>query len=308
MNCNPSSWNKHSDFEDGFNVFFAFFKKHISVDAMLCLGTVGIIYILSVARLIKKYSQNINISLMLFVLLSFYTASFNVMRQYFSLGLFLLFISSINLNYLSWKTFIAYMAVIIFLGFFFHNTMFFLLLALLYYMPAYEKIFSKSSMIILIIISIVFFYTNFLMLFLTDYLDFIPLITTDKMYSYAADALTTGSQNMEFSFIRSLLSSLYAIFIIYISPKTKNYFLFLYFISIIISNLLTPLHPIFFRVGEVFCFFSIIYMANLWGNINKERHDTIYKISLLCFSITLYINTLVKNYGEIVPYTMRIFE
>jgi hypothetical protein len=308
MSWNPSTWDKHTDFEDGFNVFLAFFKEYISSNAMLCLGTVGIIYILSVSRFVKKYSQNVNISLMLFVLLGFYMSSFNLMRQYFSLGLFLLFISSINLNYLSWKKFIASTALILFLGFFFHNTMFFLLLSLFYYIPAFEKVFSKTFMIVLVIISMIFFYTNFIILFMNNYLDLLPQVATAKMYDYTTKALTMGADRVEFSFIRSLFNSLYIIFIIYISPKTKNYFLFLYFISVISLNILTPLSTLLLRVSEMFYFFSIIYMANLWEIIKKRRYEIIYKSSILCFSIILYINMLIKNYGEIVPYTIRFLK
>jgi hypothetical protein len=306
MNWNHTSWNSVAFFESGFNVFLAFFKDFISYDAMNCWGFIGIIYIYSIFRLIRKYSFNINISLMLFVLLGFYTTSFNIMRQSFSLGLFLLLISSIDIDRFSWKKILLFVSCIVSLGFLFHNTIFFLLFTLFYYIPNYERIFNKSLMITLIIITFLIFYTNSFIPIIDKYFAQLPVITT-KMQSYMYSSLTI-TDRYEFSIFRTLLTSLYSIFVIWISPKTKNYFLFSYFLSVIFLNLFTPLSTTFLRISDICYLFSIIYMANLFVLIDDNKRNKYYKISLILYSVSLYVNILVKNYSEIIPYTTRFLE
>ena len=77
------------------------------------------------------------------------------------------------------------------------------------------------------------------------------------------------------------------------------------YLSRIILNSFGNLVVEFARVYEIFNVFGIIYMARIWSMKRIGLQLYLYRIGVIIYSVVLFVNLLIKNYGEIVPYEFR---
>ena len=88
-------------------------------------------------------------------------------------------------------------------------------------------------------------------------------------------------------------------------PVKTDLFLTLYIIGVVILNSFGNLVVEFARVYEIFNVFGIIYMARIWSMKRIGLQLYLYRIGVIIYSVVLFVNLLIKNYGEIVPYEFR---
>lgn len=299
---NASTWNYYLPFEPGFNYFILYFKYLISSNPLNCWGFIGVIYILSFSKFCRKYTKNRNITLSLFVLLGTFFLSFNIMRQCFAYTILLFLFSKYNLNKLNPTKKIFLLISIILCGILFHPTMYIFIIIFLFDIPIIQNLLTRKYMILsLLIISYICFFTQIIIPIFINLLE--HFLIEGKLINYATRDINSGSG---FSFIKAFLITLFQIYIVSISKNTRNIFLFLSTFGILFLNIFIPLVVEFARVYELFVVFQIIYLAQLWSDINyKTIKGKIYRITLICYSALIYFNILIKNYGEIIPYQFR---
>lgn len=302
MNWNESTWNHLIPFEPGFNYFICFFKHYISNNPMICWGTIGVIYVICFYKFAKKYTNNINIALLSFYLLGTYFLVFNIMRQCFACAILLLIFTYINIEKPSPKNIIISIISIFFIGLLLHPTMYIFYTYLLYHLKPIKYLLTKKFMILLIGISFIIFYTQAIIPFLASLID--SSSAEGKLINYAIRNIQNG-ENSGFSILKILLITSFQIYLIIASPKVQNIFLFMGTCGVIFLNCFGILVVEFARVYELFMCLQIIYLSQIWTTIKNNKIGLFFKPILLLYLTIIFINILIKNYGEIVPYHFR---
>ena len=302
INWSETSWNHQIPFEPGFNYFILYFKYYILNSPMSCWGIIGIIYTLSFYRFAKKYTKNINVALLCFYLMGTYFLVYNIMRQCFACAFLLLVFSYININSPSKKDILISTISILLIGIFLHPTIFIFLTYLLYHVKIFNKLLTKKIMIIIISISFIIFYTQAIIPFLTS------LIETNspegKLVNYAIRNIQ-NNEDSGFSLLKILLITIFQVYLIASSINTKNIFLFMGTCGVVFLNCFGILVVEFARVYELFICLQIIYMAQIWSVKKYNILTKLYKPALLIYLTITFVNIIIKNYGEIVPYHFR---
>lgn len=302
INWHESSWNYYIPFEPGFNYFILFFKNYILNDHMICWGTIGIIYVLCFYKFAKKYTSNINVALFCFYALGTYFLVFNIMRQSFACAILLLLFSYINLNNPSKKDIIISIIGIFLIGLLFHPTIYIFYVFLLFYTKQIQNMISKKLMVFLLIISFVIFYTQAIIPLISSFID--TTSAEGKLINYATKNIQ-NDENSGFSMLKIILITVFQTYLIISSYNPKNIFLFMGTCGVIFLNCFGILVLEFVRVYELFIVLQIIYLSEMW---NVKKHNMLaklYKPILLLYTILIFFNIIIKNYGEIVPYNFR---
>lgn len=300
MSENPGTWNFYLPFEPGFNYLVAKFKVFISQNPLNCWGAMGVLYVLAFWRFASKYTKNINVALALFILLNSYLFAFNIIRQSFALTIIMLIWAS-KKNTIKGEFMLS--IGIILSAILFHPSMFILLVLFLYKLPILRTLFTKRNLIIIIIVSIICFYYQLIVPLLTNFLESVSI--EGKLISYSTKNINAGIDS-GFSLFKVLFISAFQVYVICISPKIDNFFLFMGIVGICVLNIFSPLVLEFARIYEIFVCINIIYLSQLWSTLKiYPIKNMIFKLMLLLYSTITYLNILVKNYGEIIPYQFR---
>ena len=298
----PNTWNRIVPFEPGFNVLCAFFKQYVSYSPMLLWGLIPVIYTFCLAKFFQKYTYNINIALLLFYLLGTYFLSYNIMRQSFALALITFVFASVNLEKMQKHDYIKLVLAILACAILFHSVMFILLIVPLvsFYLSKWNI--RKSILYIAVIVSFLCFYSNVAINYIMEVIDGFGV--EGKLINYAIRNAQVG-EDSGYSLLKVSLISIWTMYLIKISSPKPDIFIILHVIGVVFLNMFVGLVVEFARIYEIFNLFGIVYMARMWMQNEKNKHICLYRIYVVFYGLILFINILIKNYSNIVPYEFR---
>ena len=115
-----STWSEFGDtFEPGFSFLMGLYREFISkTDYLTFYGLCFLVFFLGFLYYVRTNDYPIKLSVFFFVFLGFYPMSFNYMRQFFAIGLFL-FVSA---KLIKGKRYLWLLLAILGIGFFFHRS------------------------------------------------------------------------------------------------------------------------------------------------------------------------------------------
>lgn len=292
----PSSWNFYTVFEPGYNLLIAAFNSVFDYP-MLFIGLTNVLYVISFNKFAKSKSRDFNLFILLLFLLGYYTQSYNIMRQYFAISIFLLYAAHVDIGHLTKKQFIMTFLLILFLGMFFHNSTYIMFFLLLYNIPTIRTNVKKAHLCILLIFTYFMTYLQVVRQLLQPLTTFFLL--NDKTNTYFNSAMNADNITEEYSIIRLTFDTLFALFILYKASKVDVY-VFCYIIGQIYLNFSSSLNPLFTRLSSWMFIIGIVALCNLYNQSKLDR-----KVIILYCTI-IFINNLLKNYGGTIPYVLNI--
>lgn len=293
---NPTSWNFYTVFEPGYNILIALFNSIID-NPMLFIGLSNVLYVICLNKYAKAKTHDYNLVILLIFLLGYYTQSFNIMRQYFAISVFLLYASYVDLNHLTKKQFVMTFLLILFLGMFFHNSTFIMFFLLLYNIRIIRNNTKRIYLFILLICTYLIFYFHIIRQILEPLTS--CFLLNSKTTAYFNAAMNEDNITDEYSIIRLTFDTLFALFVLFRIKKIDVY-VFCYMIGQIYLNFSSSLNPLFIRLSSWMFIIGIIALCKLY---NQSKLD---KRIVLLYCIIIFINNLLKNYGGVIPYVLNI--
>lgn len=239
---------------------------------------------------IRKYSPNLVMSLLLFVLLYYYCSSLNIMRQFIALGVVLIaYALFLNKDIKKFMLFICFASL-------FHYTA--ILLIPVYFLT---KINLSSRLVYFLV-----FISFMLGFFLQDYIE--PIIV--KMIW-----LSDGFGGMDYYLeqwggVRNLFSNLVINFIFlltyYLSKDKNSILLLLYFLSILLSNMFGAMG----QANRFFIYFQITIIAVIPIVYYELRQNSFFRanaylILILGYAYSFWFLSISSNASEVVPFLFR---
>lgn len=290
---NPRSWNFYSEFEDGYNLLIACYNFLFS-NPLFFVGLSTFCFIISWNQYNIKKSDSKYLGLILFYMLGYYVQSFNIIRQYFALGLLIPFLLKYDMESSNVRNNIIEIAIIVFIGTFFHNSIYILLLIPLYNLLKLDTIFTKKIYFSLCILTMFVFSAGIIRSYLGDFSSIYFL--NDKANAYYQSSLSGSIDESEYSNLRFIFDNIFLLFLI---KKTKsfNIYAFLYIMAQLFINLFAPLNVLFVRIASVLSLLGLPYISKIWFESNKTTH---FVISI--YASIIFVNLLIKNYGFFEPY------
>ena len=297
-----STWSEFGDtFEPGFSFLIGVYRTFISYsDNLSFYGFCFLTFFFGFLYFIRINNYPVKLSLFFFVLLGFYPMAFNIMRQFFAIGLFL-FLSAKPIKN---RQYIILFLLILFITYFFHRSSLVLLgiLPILYLSDKRLEI-GKIWYILLVVCSFLLILFKDQILGLMMSMTFILNLFSSNEERY----ITYLELSQEMGYLTSLMQSLFCIFLIWISPKKMlNRFDFLmYFFGIILYNIVSLISGVAVRFPIAYLLFSTMFFPILWSELQGKKKN-LYKTTVILYSLIYFIfNYLVLNKGEVTPYVTR---
>lgn len=297
-----STWSEFGDtFEPGFSFLMGFYREVISrTDYLTFYGLCFLVSFSGFLYFVRTNNYPVKLSVFFFVLLGFYPMSFNYMRQFFALGLFLCISAKLIKN----KRYLLLFLTILVIGVFFHRSS----LVLLGFIPL--LFLSEKGITVKKIWYILLVVVSFLVILVKQQLIdmFMNMNSALALFSSNEDRyMNYLESSTDMGYLTSLMQSLFCIFVIYITPKPMLSRLdFLgYLFGVIIYNIASVISGIAIRFPIAYLLFSTMFFSSLWYELqfNKAR---IFKSTVVVYSLVYFIyNFLILNKGEIVPYVSR---
>lgn len=252
--------------------------------AILVLSFINMIFI---GLFLKDTSPNLTLSLVLFLGLSFYFSSFNIVRQTIAVS-----ITCYAFRYLYDKKYIVWILLYL-LALSFHASS---LVFLLYFLTS---VFKKKINLLLVLwlISLVFIFSPNLIQYIINGISFI----IPSQYLLYADYLEETKSVR----LRMLYSQVFFItFFVYYkrsNPSLNRELIFISMISIILVNCLT-FSGYIYRLALYFTIFQIVALPIVINKFFKVKSRYIINL-LVCLVMTiLYFRSLLSNSQEQYPY------
>ena len=302
----PATWSAYTEFEPGFAFFLAVFKTYISSDYLHFMAIVFFIYFLCLSKFIKEISPNVLLSFFFLIVFTYYTKSFNMIRQSLALGFACLAIMMLEKH----RNYIIYTLVILFVSFFIHRTiLIFLLVPLITYTHISNNLFRNKAILYIIIFFSYFliFSPGIILELLKKFLIHVPVIG-DRYINYLTVYMELSSAaEITISKYSALLNVIFGLYAVHLTPKNlyDNLYYRLYIISIPIANILGAVTALFIRVSFNFQFFQIIYFVLLWYYIESSKRRLEFRVLVIIYGMIIFINALLKNFGSVVPYQLQ---
>lgn len=272
-----------------FNKFLVLFSNHYSI--LLVIST--LIIIIPILLFIKENSNSIWMSVYLFVTLTFYYNSMNIMRQYIAIGLILL-----SYSYVKKRKIIPFV-FLVFLSASFHTTA--LVFLIVYFIPLIKLSYRKLNYLILFTLIIYLFFPYFLKVFF----NYFRIYTG---YIYYLDSMNFGDI---LKFLIMFLILLFGIYFKYPNfQANKSTFINdenLQTIIIIIGTIFSFLAirmSILSRITDYFFIFSIIYIPNVLKTIinPKLKLFVTYFVIIICLIYNFAILIYRPEWFNVTPY------
>ena len=287
----PLSWNYATNFEAGYNLFIACWNS-ISDNSLLFLGLNNTLFVLGINYYGKKKVKHYNLFLLFVYFLGYYVQSFNIMRQYFAIGLLLFILANFEIEKLR-KIELLYISLLILaVGLLFHNTVLIALVIPVYYLIQNTPINKRQNYVLAIILSATIFYLDIIRFLLSDYSSLFVLNEKATIY-YQSSFI---NEEEKYSLLRILLDNIFFLYLIYIYKKIDIY-IFMLSVARVFINLFAPLNVLFVRIPTVLLIISIPLYVKLW-----YKHDHVTKGVILLYAILIFTNIMIKNYGKFQPY------
>lgn len=290
---NPSTWNYHPVFEDGYNILIAVYNT-IFDNPLFFVGLCNVFFVLAWNHYNKKKNERFEIGLLALYLLGYYIQSYNIIRQYFALGLMLLILAKIDLENMKLKDHIILTVCIWIVGTLFHNSVYILMLIPIYYIIKSCQLYNKMTCFILIATSAIVFYLDIISNALGVFSDL--FFINEKTNGYYQSALIGNVEEEEYSFLRIILDNTFLLFLLF-RAKSIGVFAYLYIAGQLFINLFSPLNTLFVRISCVLFIVGIPFIVSVWDSGNR-----LDKLFILIYAAAIFINLLVKNYGLAQPY------
>lgn len=307
---NPSSWSAYTEFEPGFAWFTAFFKTYISQNYLLYMGVLYTVYALGVNHLFKRADDRL-LCLFFWVLFLFYTQSFNIMRQYFALGLYFWYFPLLEKmdshNKGNIKCLVLYVCLVFLTAFYVHRSLIVMSIIPLFIYCKHWRIFNdKKYLCGLVVASYIVIFANTLLYRLIPYFIGYFSFLGDRYVGYVS---TSANAEVTISKISSLLDVAFAVYVLKLWPKDKlnNYLLQCYVFSVVLANLLGSFSDLFLRIAINLSFFKIFVFSYLWSNIISFKDKYYFRYFVVLYGLIIFIKALVKNFGSVVPYVNQFF-
>ena len=290
----PSSWNYYTNFESGYNILIAIYK-YLCDNSLIFVGLCNVFFVLSWSYYNKAKNWKYDAGLMAFFMMGFYFQSFNIIRQYFALGIMLIILSHFNLRNLSRKDEILIACSSTAIGFLFHNSIFIFILVPLYNHIKESILNKKIFYYLILMVSAIFFYLGNVKKVLEEYTSHMFFIN-EKTTMYYQHSLQGITEEGDYSFFRILLDTF---FLIYLTYRTKriDIYLLMYVCGQVFINIFAPINTLYARVPVVFYIAASPLIVHLW-----RRKFTMDKAVVLLYLTIIFINVLIKNYGRFQPY------
>lgn len=276
-------------YEYGYTILCKFLYS-INKEAILLFAVSSIFINTVIGKFIYKYSKNIPMSILLYILLNYYFSSMNIMRQFIGIG-FLLIALDAFVNKKNTKFFI-FVAI----ASFFHLSS--LLFAILYFFR--NKQFGRKEFIYTIVISIVSFIglPGLLNLGFRIFSKYSTYVGGDyDVANYFGAVLKFGLNFMIFIIVSCISIKAQA------NDKKENIFLFMLAISIVFS-FCTIRMAIFNRVTGIFSIICIILLPNSIEKISEKKMKlfVITFVAIICFSTFGVISIYRPEWYGVIPY------
>jgi len=259
------------ELEYGYN-FLEFLVSRITDDFQLLLITIAIIYIISVSKIIKKYSAYPPISFLLFLTLGFYTFGMSSIRQTIAISITLL-----SFDYIIEKKLLKFMIIVLIASFFHVSALIFL--------PSYwfnKFRINKKSITIFVAVGAVTF-------LLKDKLREL-MILFPRNY----EIVETGGE----LFYIFMLLSLMVGFLFKKSFITSNHFnKYLYFmiVAAIIIFPIVKFNPAMLRLYYYYSIYLIIYIPNVIFAIKDKAIRLIGIYSYVVVSVYIFFSSIIPS-------------
>lgn len=284
---------KYGIYEPGM-IYLYYYLNSIGAANYIPAAIQFVVLFTGIIHLTNRYSLRPIISIVFFVILGFFFISLNIIRQFTCIGIMLFLIPLIEGKI---KQKIIYFIAVIFISLFIHKSGLIFLIPLL--LVKYKnKISNKSKPYILILL--------FSLVGSQVSNQIAPFIGGVLQFSnYASYTTSEGFINHENGF-RLILAQSLICFLYIICTKNKHDLPFLlYFISVILFNILQSFSFAAARITYGFSLFSIIYFVNiLYSTPRSYKRSFIYMLTISYFLFYTYSMFLIGNSGEIVPYKM----
>lgn len=297
-----STWSKFGDtFEPGFSFLMGLYRELISkTDYLTFYGLIFLVFFLGFLYYVRINDYPIKLSVLFFVLLGFYPMSFNYMRQFFAIGLFLFASAKLIKD----KRYLWLFLIILCIGFFFHRSSLILLgfIPLLFLSEKGVAI-NKKWYILLVVASFLIILVKQQFIDMVMNANFVLNLFSSNEDRY----LNYIEMNSDMGYLTSLMQSLFCIFVICITPKNMlSRFEFLgYLFGVIIYNIVSIISGVAVRFPIAYLLFSTMFFSLLWYRLQSKK-AIIFKSTVIIYSLVYFIyNFLVLNKGEIVPYVSR---
>lgn len=296
-----SSWNYVSEAEPGYNVILGI-CNFLGIAPRVVLGFFNLIYLIGIFKFSKSRKCSVLLFAGLSLLLCHYLQSLNAVRQYFAIGLLLIYLSINKLqNY--WGQ-VKLMGAILLIGYLFHNSIWVLLIYPLYNIvndkfdiDRKEKSLKKIYVIALVGTFILFYIDAFALI--AETLQTLYMIN-DKATAYFQGAAEKVETREVYSMVRMILDNSFVGYLLFVSRKV-NVYTFLFVFGQICVNLFAPINPIFTRLSVGLFVLGLPYVIDCYY---KSKNIRLTRMIILGYSLIFFCNYLIKGYGQIVPYSL----
>ena len=300
----PNTWGVASEMEVGFMCFMAYFKNIID-DYYVFYGVVFILTMIGYAKIFKEYSINPTLSFSFLILFLFYTTPFNAMRQSLALALTYPVIKLLLRD--SKKDLFFFVIYVLFVALLFHRTIIiFLILPVVLRIKWINNLLYGKKVIIVLLVSYTLVFASKMLLAYAPEISLVLSILGARYSEYLTVYLDIESETI--SYYTALLHTLVAIYItiIYKKNKSTDIFYICLICGVIFQNTFGAFSALFMRVGHNLRFFEVILFANMWVLLPYKK-NILFKFVILIYGLIFFTNSLIKNFGEVVPYSSYLF-
>jgi hypothetical protein len=297
------TWNQVTPMEPGFNYLIGFFKTYIINNYYIFYGFLFFFTNYCMVLFLKIYSHRPIVATALVYMFFIYCISFNVMRQYFALGIILVFFV-FYMKHISVVRLLIFIIGVIVTSFLIHaTTLVFITLPVLVYLS--RKKISKNFLILTLVVSFLLFF------FKKNVFNVILKMSglfDQRRQEYLYYAIVQFS-SLTINRIKMLMILVFGIVITMLNQK-KDFSFYAIFIYCIGTLAIYPVIPITHRIWDMFLFLGTPSLTNIgWGKsklTNKTQLVT-YRCFLFLYTLIYFLNNLYRNYGGILPYKNWLF-
>ena len=256
--------------------YFVTFLNYIDAEPQLMFLILAILIQVLVYKIIKYYSMNFWLSIVVFMLIPpFFLNTFNGTRQFIAIAIFLY-----SLRYIEKKEYFKYFTCIFIGAFFFHESIIFVMIVF----PFILKEFTLKFKFFLLLIVILF---NFFIEVLVSYTPYFNYLQIEKKVEIGI-----------FTYILFLFILLIVIFEKKLNDfkyKTLllnlNYFSFLTLLLVLMQSK-DVMIQMFMRLNNYFFFSYIIFIPNLISSMRKVNSRFIFSMGLVLVSLLYFLITI----------------
>lgn len=307
---NPLTWSAYTEFEPGFAWFTAFFKTYIANNYLLYMGSLFIVYMIGVNHIFKRF-ENKFLCLFFWVLFLFYSQSFNIMRQFFALGVYFLYfpllIKMEQYKEKRNKYLVLYLGLVLLTTFLLHRSIIVMALIPFFIYFGDRKILNNKKFHFgLLLGSYTLVFASSLLYkmipYVIGYFDFLG----DRYVGYVS---TSVDSETTISKLSSLLDVAFAMYVVKVWPQKKmnSYLLQTYVFGIVLANFLGSFSDLFLRIASNLAFFKIFVYSYLWSNLKPLNRCKQFHFLVVFYGLIIFVKAIIKNYGSIVPYVNQLF-